>query len=249
MLRLPVLTILQQISQENIMGILNRALLAGALAVAAVAMAAPLQPAAAIPTLALRLSDGTTTVTQTDSLHTGVITYSGALGNFTVNVTTGIDEYQLGVTSQPSIDLNSINVSGTGGTLTIWLTEYDIPNTAPVAGFGTLIGGTLTNATLTLNTFIDPSSLPFGTATQISTRTFTPGAFSGTAGQSSLYTGELYSMTERVTITATGRSSVSFDAALRVPEPASIAVLGFGLAGLGAAMGWVRRRDAGPCAG
>src|SRR5215831_7491863 len=67
-----------------------------------------LSPAYAVPQL--RLSDGTTTVTATGS--GGVVTFSGSIGVFTLNVTTGISD---GVRS---MDLNSIDVSAGAGQLT-----------------------------------------------------------------------------------------------------------------------------------
>src|ERR1700722_14202318 len=73
------------------------------LAVGAVALAAS-RSAYAIPTLTL--SDGVDpAVVVSDA--SGVVTYSGALGNFNVNITTGITNPVVGTLEAPVLDISS----------------------------------------------------------------------------------------------------------------------------------------------
>ncbi|NBP72986.1 MAG: hypothetical protein EBU57_07455, partial [Alphaproteobacteria bacterium] len=113
---------------------------------AALAASAVSVPAHAVPQL--RLSDGINTVTVTDggagdiNPLAGVVVFNGAIGDFSVNVTTGITKPLLGSPTDPVLDLNSIDVTGAaGGILTIEFTETDFLSGGPTVNFSTEIGG------------------------------------------------------------------------------------------------------------
>src|SRR6056297_2344194 len=57
-----------------------------------------------------------------DSDLDGVVVFNGALGDFIINVSTGISTPVLGSEDQPILDLNSVDVSSGAGSLTIGLT-------------------------------------------------------------------------------------------------------------------------------
>ncbi len=187
-------------------------------------------------TAQLSLVSGVNSVTIVDVGNVGTITFSGPLGNFVVNVTTGITKPILGSATAPQMDLNSVNVTSQllGGTIQIMFTDTDF--IGPVAGFfQAMIGGT-TQGTVVFNTYLDPGNVPFGTAIALTpTATFTPGAFSGTFNSSSILPVlTTYSLTEVVTITQGAQSATSFDAHLStVPEPSALLLLGTGLSALG----------------
>lgn len=184
----------------------------------------------------LRLSDngGVTWVTITDntpgdiSPSLGAITFNGAVGNFNINVTTGISKPILGGTNDPVMDLNSVNVSGSGpGTLTIQFTDVDF-GSALHPGFITLVGGT-TSGTVAVASYYDLGNATFATTSLLSDLgTFGPGAYSGTG---STDVGPLpgpYSLTLMATITHTAAGQVtSFDLLLHPnPEPSTLALMG-----------------------
>jgi len=192
----------------------------------------------------------------------GAVTFSGAITNFTVNVTTGVSKPLIGGAGDVGqIDLNSVNVAATGGgTLRITLedTSYVGP-LGPLTVVGT-VGGTLTaptGSTILIQSWANGANAvpalgadqpvgPIGAIGGIpagSTPVWTPpgvqfgpGAFSSTASNT-FDNGAVntFSLFAQVVITFTGAGSVSFDEnqQVLVPEPTSLLLLGTGLAGLG----------------
>lgn len=172
--------------------------------------------------------------------NVGAIVFTGAVGNFSLNVTTGVSFPQMGSPSEPFMDLNSINQSGgSGGTLRITLSQQGF-TTLPTESFNASIGGTKgAGGSVTYQTFWDPGNNLFAetnSLTNSGTITNSPFANSrvgigGGAGP--------FSLTQVITIVhVAGNRLSSFDAELSVPEPSSVILLGLVLVGLGV---WSRR--------
>ena len=198
--------------------------------------------------LTVRLSDGTTTVTVNDNGAgdvnpvVGSVTFNGAVGNFTTNVTTGTSKPIL---PQATLQLASLDIfSGAGsGTLTIELTDV---------GFS-LLGGPARTLTSNLTGFTQVNA---GTASQcvgfdnlpfdcspgvtITHPVFGPGAISNTMSTTFASTNP-FAITETVKIAFATPGFASFSltsvastaAIAAVPQPRALLLLGLGLAGLG----------------
>jgi hypothetical protein len=192
----------------------------------------------------------------TDMVLDGVISFNGSLGGttvWTVNVTTGISKPVLRGPSEAKIDLNSVNVSSTGGgTLTIKLTDTDF-DLSQLGGSGYLlsgIGGT-TDGTVQLIQTYDPDNSEWGAVDPLDNveldsgplvGTGPVGIFSWSQGTTVVPLVSPFSITEVAVITHTVAGQItSFDAeSSLVPVPGAVLL---GVIGL-SVTGWKLRKFA-----
>jgi hypothetical protein len=213
-----------------------RNLLASAGLLTAIAFAAA--PAQAGPMLGIELHSGSSTFSLFSLPGATSLTFNQAIGNFTTTVNTGT------TTQAPGLDLSSVEISSTGGgTLTVTLSASGFASPFGAANWLSQFSGNFVtgSAVVTLQTYLDNSDMLLNTsgATLLGTLTDTATPF-GISVTKSASTEGSFALTEVLTITTTGAAHVSLDGSVSyVPEPASMAVLGAGLIGLGT----VRRRS------
>lgn len=198
-----------------------------------------LDQAYAVPML--QLTSGLDSVTITGDATTGVVTYSGSVGNFTLNLTGGYTYPALGSQSLPTMDLVSFNASSTaGGTLTIRFTQTDFSNPSGTPFLISSAIGGVTQGTVSYQSYFDASNTAFGTASLLGNLGPYSGAFAGSSWDDYITATGLYSLTLVTTITHAGGGSFpqasSFNATLRVPEPGTVTLLGGVLLGIGLLM-------------
>ena len=164
----------------------------------------------------------------------GLVTFNGAIGSFIVNVTTGLSKPFIGSTSDPRIDLNSVNVSGSAGDLVLSLTDTDfLMAGATELTLQSLIGGT-TDGTVTTTYFLGAGNTEFGNTLQLGPTALGPGSFSYTASGNGAVAGA-FSLSNTVMIHHNGAGDItSFDSLTRtqIPVPGTFLLLGLGLFGL-----------------
>lgn len=125
-------------------------------------------------------------------------------------------------------DLSSLNISSSGtGSLQIFVTETNLTAGSSADFLGTFTGQ-LSNLSATRSIFLDTTNVGLETTLLGSTTTGT-GSFNSIRSVSGLF-----SLTEEIDLTASGVGALlSSDDSVRVPEPASLAIFGTALAGLG----------------
>jgi hypothetical protein len=210
-------------------------------------------------------------VVVSDTNNDGIIFFSGTVGGFTVNMTTGLQQPPapgIGFGQYAAIDLNSVNVNTTsGGTLRISL-EADgfvqgSPN--PLIITNSVGGAAPSNAALTFQGWANPNNLmpaygpdtnptgplpalgapPAGSVTPgVTPLSFTGMAFAGQNSATFLATGA-YSIFSQATIAfGGGGGTVSFNqVTFTSPEPGTICAALAGVPVLG--LWWRRRKAAG----
>ncbi len=189
----------------------------------------------AVPTM--KISDGITTLTIADGSGSdsnpgaGLVTWIGTIGVWNINVNTGVTKPAFGDAENPYMDLNFVNgSSSSGGTLTIWFSETDFTKNGTAFA---AIGGT-TAGMVSYETYYDSANALFGNSGALTNQGFGPGAFSGTATGGPVMDPNVYSLTQKITITHGQQGVSSGDAELTVPDSGStIALLGAALATLG----------------
>jgi len=183
-----------------------------------------------VPTLSI--SDGLGHTLNLSSSSTG-ITYTGTLGNFTLNITSGV--------ATGDALLPGLNFSATGtGILTISLSN---------TSFGTLAGSISsqisgqTSGITAFATFADAGNRLFGTSTLLSTGGPFRGAFSGNGSATFAVPGP-FSLTEKIVIVQSEFGTTSFRTTVKdppvtgatVPDAGATALLlGLALLGIGLA--------------
>ena len=168
----------------------------------------------------------------------GAVGFDGILGDFFINITTGISKPLIGSLEVASLNFTSLNISGGNGTLEIMLTDTDFntPSGALILE-NALDGESVGGSTIFTQGFIDTANAEFGNSFSLPIQgPFGPGTFSNTVSGEAGFVVAPYSLTETATITHTTgfTTSTSFSKELTAtPEPSTMLLLASGLAGLG----------------
>jgi hypothetical protein len=193
--------------------------------------------------LSIQLVSGANVVNLADGDNDGVVTYIGAIGVWTVNVTTGLGSPLLGGLSLPVIHLNSVDVSSqNGGTLYVRIQQLGNSSaTNPLAmqfAFGGATNGTVNGVACAnaVNSVFNADGTTNACDASVALGPFSTAAFSGIGG----LIGNPNNIGMLISIThGAGVKTTSIDAELSgIPEPGTYALMGFGLAGLA----FLRRR-------
>lgn len=181
--------------------------------------------------LMMRVSDGITTMNAVDTDGDGMLNLGGALGSWNITFNTGLGNPYIGNEYVDKMHLNSFNVSGGVGNLTIMLTDVDFTG----SNYQINVGGT-SQGTLAFAAYADLLNTEFGLTDELFSEAFGVGAFSGSSSGNDL--GGLYAITLVANISHTGAGQISsFDFDVKIPEPGQLALMGLALLLIGSVAG------------
>jgi len=168
-----------------------------------------------------------TVVAAADVDNDGMVMINSGLGNWVVNVSTGISKPFIGNDDLARLDLNSINVSGAAGTIYLRLTDVDF--LAPGPGYSAEFGGT-TDGTASFQSYVDAANAEFGQGILLSNSgVLGSGAFSGSE-RGGINMLAPYSISIFAEISHGSALQISsFDYLVTVPEPGTLVLIAIGL--------------------
>lgn len=195
------------------------------LAILAASWALASGPAHALPQLQIIQGGNTLTITDQDvndaSGDIGGLAFVGSVGDFSFNVSGAATKPLIGGSTDPRMDLSSLNINGTSsGIIQLLFTETDfVGNGSPLTIITGIGGGTA--GTVTFEAYASASNTGFATDILLGSSGILNGPTFDFDTVASLALNGSYSLTTVVTIThATGGLNSSVNAIIEVPEPA-----------------------------